>query len=122
MIHFVYPNASQRRKAFLGCGRYCAAEQAPAEHYTPAHRDKTADLDKLLPLIRKIAPDTRQARTHLYETQDQPQEIYGGESKQLAYLFASIATVRSFKLTVTHDIWCTGSIGEAEANGIESGR
>ena len=117
MIHFVYPNASQRKKAFLGCGRYCPAEQKPADHYKPAHQDKTAEFEKLLPLIPKIAPDTRQQpKVHLYETQDQSREIYGGESKQLAYLLASIARVRSLKLAATHDIWCTGSIGVIEGD------
>ena len=117
MIHFAYPNASQRKKVFLGCGRYYPAEHLPAENYQPAHRDKTAEFDTLIPLIPKIAPDTRQQPTiHLYEMQDQPREIYGGESKQLAYLLASIARVRSLKIAATHDIWCTGSIGVVEGD------
>ena len=113
-IHIAYPNASYAKQKFLGCGRYLPFETDPKNSdYQPVSPDKTAEFPQIDSLIaHQVAHDAaKEDRLYLYEKQDDPQALYRGSSKELAYLLARIACVRQFKLSFAHDIWCTGSIG-----------
>ena len=114
MIHFAYPNARERERQFIGCGRYIALppeKVASIRDYDLAAPRVTSLTAKVYSAVAHLAPESSASPRKIYERKDQPAEKYFGNSQNLAYLLALINRSRRLKFTdFQGDIWCTGSI------------
>ena len=116
MIRFAYPNVKANASLFIGCGRYAifAIGEQPAEGYDVARPD-TGSREDIREAALQFAPErSRSTSRVVYEIQDEPEQVYRGESLDLAYLLALINCAKPFRLDVSgNDIWCTGRISFA---------
>lgn len=110
MIHFAYPNADILRGRFGKCGRYLASEDAPGQDYEFADPEMTESIMKVQTAASVLAPESFDTEKRIYEISDDPNAVYQGNSKNLAYLLALVSRSRSVAVKVRGDIWCTGSI------------
>ncbi len=110
MFHFAYPNKG-RGKEFIGCGRYVALsyENMPEQGYKPAKPD-SKNISKITTAASLLVPDSSDTGKGIYEIKDTPDEVYRGDSQDLAYLLALISRSKSVRSDIPNDIWCTGSI------------
>jgi formylglycine-generating enzyme required for sulfatase activity len=111
MLHFAYPNVKATRNEFIGCGRYVAlfSGHAPEERYELAEPKitKISEVQTAASILAKESFDTGKG---IYEIKDRTDEVYRGDSQDLAYLLVLISRSRQIGAELKNDIWCTGSI------------
>ncbi len=108
MVHFAYPNV--RSSKFIGCGRYTSCAEKPGDSYEDAEPD-SQNIGEIREAELILAPG-QSCSKHVYETKDQLDKLYIGNSLDLAYLLSRISCSRKIRPYMTNsDIWCTGSLG-----------
>lgn len=111
MLHFAYPNVKATRNEFIGCGRYVAllSDHLPKDGYEIAEPKitKISEVQTAASILAKESFDTGKG---IYEIKDRPDEVYRGDSQDLAYLLTLISRSGQIRAELKNDIWCTGSI------------
>ena len=113
IIHFAYPDVA--KNSFFGCGRYLSlpVEQEPGENYTLVRPD-TGNLGEVRRAVFRLVPEWQEHgyKFQIYEKHDTT-DTYGDNSIDLAYLLASVLSVRTLvvdEYLEFGDVWCIGSI------------
>ena len=108
MTRFAYPNV--RASRFAGCGRYAVFFEATPEPGYEEAIPESSTISEVMDAILMLAPESSDAKRVVYETADDPDETYRGDSLDLAYLLAAIHCHRPLRSEIAGDIWCTGSL------------
>ena len=111
--HFAYPNILPRKKSFIGCGRYTilASNTPQPIGYTEVLTvPNTPNKNNLNRAVQLLAPESYDSTSRMFHKQDQPEQVYQGDSLDLAWLLAHIMRGRNLKLHTKTDIWCTGVV------------
>jgi len=108
MVHFAYPNVKASR--FIGCGRYAVSvTDEYFEEYEKAN-PQPVKLSAIMESASVFAPESSVSERIIYEKKDDQEQIYIGDSLDLAYLLALIHRSVALRLNISSDIWCTGCI------------
>ena len=112
MTHFAYPNVIPRDAAFLGCGRYVAAPlgNPPDSNYSLVELNIPNITEVHLAALR-LAPESADSNTVIYECRDSSPHQFRGESRDLAYVLTLISRARALRVSApVGDIWATGRV------------